>query len=136
MATLLESLARHSVIVADTGDFEAIARYRPRDATTNPSLILEAAQEPRYRPLVERALREAAAAGEGHAAAVVDALFVAFGRYEAAGVGRERTRGGPLDEASFRWRLNEDAMATEKLAEGIRIFDADLRKLLGEVAAT
>ena len=314
MTTLLESLARHSIIVADTGDFEAIARYKPRDATTNPSLILKAAQEPRYRALVEKALRAPAGAGEEREAAMVDALFVAFGReilervpgrvstevearlsfdtrataerarrligrYEAAGVGRERVlikvastwegiraaeqleregihcnltllfsfvqaaacadagvtlvspfvgriydwhrrarggediardedpgvasvrriyeyfkksgyrteimgasfrkttqvldlagcdlltispellqqlsaeegevaacltpeaarasahEGGPLDEASFRWRLNEDAMATEKLAEGIRIFDADLRKLLREVAA-
>lgn len=314
MATLLEALARHSVIAADTGDLDVIARYRPRDATTNPSLILKAAQDPRYRPLVERALREPVRPEEDREAALADALFVAFGReilervpgrvstevearlsfdtqataerarrligrYEAAGVGRERVLikiastwegiraaeqleregihcnltllfsfvqaaacadagvtlispfvgrvydwhrrarggedipreedpgvalvrriyeyfktagykteimgasfrkitqvldlagcdlltlgpellrqlaaeegevearltpaaarasahdGGPLDEASFRWRLNEDAMATEKLAEGIRLFHADLRKLLGAVAA-
>ena len=39
-----------------------------------------------------------------------------------------------LDEAGFRWRHNEDAMGTEKLAEGIRAFDADARKLAGLVA--
>ena len=40
-----------------------------------------------------------------------------------------------LDEKAFRWRMNEDAMATEKLAEGIRLFAADLRKLRSLVAA-
>jgi transaldolase len=41
----------------------------------------------------------------------------------------------PLDEAAFRWQHNEDAMATEKLAEGIRAFDADSRKLAALIAA-
>jgi transaldolase len=40
-----------------------------------------------------------------------------------------------LDEALFRWMHNEDAMATEKLAEGIRVFDADARKLKVAIAA-
>jgi len=41
----------------------------------------------------------------------------------------------PLDEAAFRWQHNEDAMATEKLAEGIRAFDSDARKLAALIAA-
>jgi transaldolase len=41
-----------------------------------------------------------------------------------------------LPESRFRWQLNEDAMATEKLAEGIRLFHADARKLLQFVAAS
>jgi transaldolase len=41
----------------------------------------------------------------------------------------------PLDEPAFRWQHNEDAMATEKLAEGIRAFDADARRLAALVAA-
>jgi transaldolase len=41
----------------------------------------------------------------------------------------------PLNEANFRWQLNEDAMATEKLAEGIRLFTADTRKLEQQLAA-
>jgi len=53
---LLESLKRYSVIVADSGDIEAIARLQPQDATTNPSLLYQAAQKPQYRPLVEDAL--------------------------------------------------------------------------------
>ena len=53
---LLESLKKYSVIVADTGDIEAIARLRPQDATTNPSLLYQSAQNPKYRALVEDAL--------------------------------------------------------------------------------
>ena len=53
---LLESLKKFSVIVADTGDIEAIARLRPQDATTNPSLLYLSAQNPKYRALVEDAL--------------------------------------------------------------------------------
>lgn len=48
MPNQLEALRRHSIVVADTGDIEAIAKYRPQDATTNPSLILKAAQDRRY----------------------------------------------------------------------------------------
>ena len=53
---LLESLKEYSVIVADTGDIDAIARLRPQDATTNPSLLYQSAQNPKYRALVEDAL--------------------------------------------------------------------------------
>ena len=59
MPSLLESLKCHTTIVADTGDLAAIERLRPRDATTNPSLILKAAQQPQYRPLVTEAIRQA-----------------------------------------------------------------------------
>src|SRR3954462_10648473 len=53
---ILESLKSYSVVVADTGDVDAIARLRPEDATTNPSLLFQSAQNPRYRALVEDAL--------------------------------------------------------------------------------
>src|SRR3954452_20980878 len=53
---VLESLKNYSVVVADTGDVDAIARLRPQDATTNPSLLFQSAQNPRYRALVEDAL--------------------------------------------------------------------------------
>ena len=43
---LLESLKRYTTVVADTGDFESIAEYQPQDATTNPSLLFQAAQKP------------------------------------------------------------------------------------------
>ncbi|MDW8468531.1 MAG: transaldolase [Burkholderiales bacterium] len=50
----LDSLRRLSVVVADTGDIDAIARWKPQDATTNPTLLLSAAQDARYRHLVDR----------------------------------------------------------------------------------
>ena len=53
--TLLESLRQYTTVVADTGDIEAIAQHRPQDATTNPSLLFQAAQMPAYRHLVEEA---------------------------------------------------------------------------------
>jgi transaldolase len=51
-----EQLAKHTVIVADTGDIAAIKQHKPTDATTNPSLILKAAQMPQYKHLVEDAV--------------------------------------------------------------------------------
>ena len=53
---LLEALKQSTTVVADTGDFEAIAQYRPQDATTNPSLLLQAAQKPHYQHLLDEAL--------------------------------------------------------------------------------
>ena len=54
MTSQLESLRSHSVVAADTGDIDAVARWKPQDATTNPSLLLVAAQDPRYRHLLDR----------------------------------------------------------------------------------
>jgi transaldolase len=77
----LESLKRHSVVVADTGDVASIARFRPQDATTNPSLILKAAQDARYRPLIDEAMAAAAGATtEARLDDALDRLFVGFGR--------------------------------------------------------
>jgi transaldolase len=81
--TLLDSLKRYSTVVADTGDIEAIARYRPQDATTNPSLLLKAAQQTQYRPLVDAAFKAAERVAGGDAArteAFMDHLAVTFGR--------------------------------------------------------
>jgi transaldolase len=76
MPTQLESLRRHSTVVADTGDIDAIARWRPQDATTNPSLLLAAAQDARFRPLVDAALER----GRGAAGPTLEWLFMLFGR--------------------------------------------------------
>ena len=57
--SLLDSLKRVTTVVADTGDIEAMRQFRPQDATTNPSLLLKAAQQPQYRELVEAALADA-----------------------------------------------------------------------------
>jgi len=81
--TLLESLKKHTTVVADTGDIEAIAQYKPQDATTNPSLLYHAAQQSQYAHLVEEALQQASEEGGDHHARTenfMDHLFVAFGR--------------------------------------------------------
>ena len=72
----LESLAKHSLVVADTGDIEAVARWRPQDATTNPSLLLISSEDPRYRRLVDSAIRDA----RGETSLAMDGLFVQFGK--------------------------------------------------------
>ncbi len=83
--TLLEQLREMTVVVADTGDIEAIAQFTPQDATTNPSLITAAAQMPEYRSIVDETLLKAkhdAGAGASQESIVslaFDRLAVAFG---------------------------------------------------------
>jgi transaldolase len=73
----LEQLKTHTTVVADTGNFRQLAQFAPRDATTNPSLILKAVQQPDYAPL----LAETVAAHRGQPLAeIVDAVLVRFGR--------------------------------------------------------
>jgi transaldolase len=54
MPSNLESLREYSLVVADSGDIEAVARWKPQDATTNPSLLLASAEDPRFRHLMDR----------------------------------------------------------------------------------
>lgn len=61
MTSKLDSLKQHTLIVADTGDIQAIRSLQPVDATTNPSLLLKAAQQEEYHPLLDRALSVSAA---------------------------------------------------------------------------
>jgi len=82
MSNLLASLKEHSVVVADTGDFASIRKYQPRDATTNPSLLLKAATMPEYAELVASVVRDARAPSRSAAQALsfaMDRLAVAFG---------------------------------------------------------
>ena len=81
MSSHLDSLREFTTIVADTGDFESIREYTPQDATTNPSLILKAAQMAEYEPLVDKVLAEAReeAAGGDVMAVALDKLAVFFG---------------------------------------------------------
>jgi len=77
MANLLEALKRYTIVVADTGDFEGMRRFRPTDATTNPSLILKAAQLPAYQTLLAETRQQTSGMALPR---VVDNLLVAFGR--------------------------------------------------------
>src|SRR5215212_2581831 len=84
MANLLEQLGRMTVTVADTGDIRSIEKFKPRDATTNPSLITAAAQMPEYADIVDGALswaekQAAAPVEEAIVGLAVDRLAVEFG---------------------------------------------------------
>jgi transaldolase len=72
----LEKLKSMTVVVADTGDFNAMKAYQPRDATTNPTLILKAIQMPEYRGLLDQVIGNAPTASMSE---LVDALLVRFG---------------------------------------------------------
>lgn len=72
----LDQLKQITTVVADTGDFESMKIYQPQDATTNPSLILQAAAKPEYRHLVEQAVNELKGAPLD---AVMDRILILFG---------------------------------------------------------
>ncbi len=57
MKSILEQLSSMTIVVADTGDLDSIKKFQPRDATTNPSLILAAAKNPDYVKLIDEALK-------------------------------------------------------------------------------
>ncbi|EPK5778387.1 transaldolase [Pseudomonas aeruginosa] len=76
MTSKLEQLKQYTTVVADTGDFDAIARLKPVDATTNPSLLLKAAALPRYA----EHLRQATAGSGGDAGLACDRFAVAVGK--------------------------------------------------------
>ena len=83
---LLEQLRKYTVVVADTGDIEAMEKFRPQDATTNPSLITAAAQMPQYQPIVDGVLLDArkelgeGASDEAVANLAFKGLAIAFGK--------------------------------------------------------
>lgn len=76
MSTLLEQLKQYTKVVADTGDFERMKAFLPQDATTNPSLILKAAQLPSYQNLIQKVKSDTTGQPVDQ---VIDALLVAFG---------------------------------------------------------
>jgi transaldolase len=83
---LLDQLREYTVVVADTGDMEAMAEFRPQDATTNPSLITAAAQMPHYQPIMDGVLLAArkelgdGATDEAVANLAFKGLAIAFGK--------------------------------------------------------
>ncbi len=116
--TLLEQLREMTVVVADTGDFESIEKFKPQDATTNPSLLSAAAAMPQYQPIVDRVLQEAKrkaganARDQDVATLAFQHLAVAFGKEILAIIpGRVSTE---VDA-----RLSYDTAATIKQAKEI-----------------
>ncbi len=86
MATLLEQLKQYTIVVADTGDMKSMEKFKPTDATTNPSLITAAANMPEYSDIVDDVLKDAKEKAGANsddkavAAAAFKTLAVAFGR--------------------------------------------------------
>ncbi|KAG9297178.1 hypothetical protein G9A89_019459 [Geosiphon pyriformis] len=82
MTSVLDQLKQYTTIVADTGDFESIAQYKPQDATTNPSLILAASQNPHYAHLIDSAIsyaEEKESDFENKVELALDKLLINFG---------------------------------------------------------
>lgn len=77
--SVLDQLKEHTVVVADTGNFDSIKQYEPRDATTNPSLILKASKQEEYSSLVEQVVKSAKSNGINDVDRVMDHLLVEFG---------------------------------------------------------
>src|SRR5215213_9690248 len=78
----LDQLKKLTVVVADTGDFETMREFKPRDATTNPSLILQAVTKPQYEHLLEKTIEDRKHSGLTGAAQIediIDHVLVAFG---------------------------------------------------------
>jgi transaldolase len=146
MTNALDQLKQYTTVVADTGDFQQLAQYKPQDATTNPSLILKAVQKDDYKPLLEKTVRDHASQP---VRTIIDHLLIAFGTeilklipgrvstevdarlsfdaqgsidkaheliklYEAAGIGRERV----LIKLASTWEGIRAAEVLQK--EGIR----------------
>lgn len=124
-----DQLKALTTIVADTGDIEAIRKFKPEDATTNPSLIYKAAQMPAYQNLVDDAIEY----GKGDVGTVMDKLAVNFGI--------EITKIVPgYVSTEVDARLSFDTEAT--IAKARRIIDlykeagVDKKRILIKIAAT
>lgn len=117
----LEQLKQYSTIVADTGDIEAIKKHQPLDATTNPSLLLKAAQLPQYQPLLQEAWHYAA----GHKGTSLEQRQMACDKF-ATLIGREITqiiKGRVSTEVDAR--LSFDSRATiEKARQLIALYES------------
>lgn len=126
----LEALKQFTTVVADTGDFRQLAQFQPRDATTNPSLILKAVQKPEYAPL----LQSTVARWKGRPMdEVIDRLLVRFGVEILSTIpGRVSTE---VDA-----RLSFDTSATVSRAERIiELYQAEgihIDRVLIKIAAT
>ena len=118
----LEMLKQYTTVVADTGDFESMREYSPQDATTNPSLILAASEQPQYEYLIDQAIDEHATStlqGNQRIESIINRILILFGKEILSIVpGRVSTE---VDA-----RLSFDTAATIELARRlIGLYEAD-----------
>lgn len=129
VSNALEALRNYSTIVADSGDFEAIRTFEPVDATTNPTLVLKAAQAPEYASLIDQVETLPEISGLGN----VDRLMLLFGRELTHVVGRRVS-------TEVDARLSFDTAATiakaRALIDGYVAMGVDPVRILIKVAAT
>uniref|UniRef100_UPI00398F60FB transaldolase n=1 Tax=Pristiophorus japonicus TaxID=55135 RepID=UPI00398F60FB len=136
MASVLEQLKELTVVVADTGDFNAIDAYKPQDATTNPSLILAAAQMPAYANLLDDAIEYGKSCGgteEEQMTNVVDKLFINFG-VEIL----KKIPGRVSTEVNARLSFDKDAMISkaQRLIQMYKDAGIDKDRILIKLAST
>ncbi|EMP55800.1 transaldolase B [Marinobacter santoriniensis NKSG1] len=136
MTNKLDQLKTMTTVVADTGDLEAIARWRPEDATTNPSLLLKAAASEAYRPMLDKAVAEALRQGGSSS----EQLTVATDML-AVLAGREILQRIPgLVSTEVDARLSFDTQGTlDRARRLIEFYDqkgVDTNRVLIKVAAT
>ena len=116
----LDQLKQWTKVVADTGDFQSMDEYKPQDATTNPSLILAASNDAKYRYLIDQAVADTKDSGLSGAAlveATIDRVLILFGNEILKIVpGRVST------EVDARLSFDRDA-TVEKARELIRIYE-------------
>merc|ERR1712106_986627 len=135
MSSLEQLKASGTLVVADTGDFEAISKFKPRDATTNPSLILAAAKMPQYSQIVDQAIHAAksGATMDEKVEIAMDRLFVAFGAEILKVVeGRVST------EVDARLSFNKDAQVAKalKLISLYKDLGVDKERVLIKLSST
>lgn len=132
----LDQLKQWTKVVADTGDFQSMAQYKPQDATTNPSLILAASSDEKYRYLIDEAVKEVKAgsfSGDAMVEATIDRVLILFGNEILKIVpGRVST------ETDARLSFDTDA-TIEKARELIRLYEASgtsRERVLIKIAST
>ena len=136
--SLLDQLKKMTIVVADTGDFQSISRYKPRDATTNPSLIASAAQMPEYQFLVDETLIKAKNSIQSSDPAQIisvafDNLAVQFGiRILGAVPGRVSTE----VDARLSWDTAATVSKAESIIEQYDRAGVDVSRVLIKIAST
>ena len=132
----LDQLKQWTKVVADTGDFQSMDEYKPQDATTNPSLILAASNDAKYRYLIDQAVSDTKDSGLSGAAlveATIDRVLILFGNEILKIVpGRVST------EVDARLSFDRDA-TVDKARELIRIYEetgTDRSRVLIKIAST
>ena len=129
-ATQLDALKAHTTVVADTGNFQQLAQYRPQDATTNPSLILKAVQQPQYAPLLHEVVQRFADAPLDD---LMDRLLVRFGCEILAVVpGRVSTE----VDARLSFDTNATVTRAQRLIELYQGAGVPIDRVLIKIAAT